>query len=65
VAAIQTDYAYVKNKIGTATVPKVVRGRQVAWVKDGQLYVLALEGAEDDWDGTKATFDRLVDKVEI
>jgi hypothetical protein len=65
VAAIQTDYAFVKNKIGTSTVPKVVRGRQVAWIKDGQLYVFALEGAEADWDGTKTTFDRLVDKVEI
>jgi hypothetical protein len=63
--AVQTDYAYVKTKIGTATVPKVVRGRQVAWIKDGQMYVLALEGPEDNWDTTKSTFDRLVDKVEI
>jgi hypothetical protein len=65
VAALQTDYAYVKTKIGTATAPKVVEGRQVAWIKDGQLYVLALEGLEDDWDSTKSTFNRLVDKVEI
>jgi hypothetical protein len=64
-AAVQTDYAYVKTKIGTATAPKVVRGRQVAWIKDGQLFVLAMEGVDDDWDQTEKNFDRVVDKVEI
>jgi hypothetical protein len=64
-SAVQTDYAYVKTKVATATVPTVMRGRQVAWIKDGKLYVLAMDGSEDDWDSTQNTFDRIVDKVNL
>jgi hypothetical protein len=65
VSAVQTDYAYVKTKVATSTVPTVIRGRQVAWIKDGKIYVLAIDGKEADWDETKKTFNRVVDKVNL
>jgi hypothetical protein len=65
VPAVQTDYAFVKTKVGGATIPTVMRGRQVAWIKDGKLYVFAMDGAEDDWDQTQKTFNRIVDKVKL
>jgi len=65
VAAVQTDYAFVKTKVASASVPTVMRGRQVAWIKDGKLFVLAMDGAEDDWDQTQKTFDRIVDQVNL
>jgi hypothetical protein len=61
--AIQTDYAYVETTVGGATVPTVIRGRQEAWIKDGRIFVLALEAPEDDWDEANDKYDRLIDEV--
>ena len=62
--AIRTDYAYVETTIGGATVPTVIRGRQVAWIKDGRISVFAIEAPENDWSEAVAPFDRLVDKIQ-
>lgn len=62
--AVMTDYAYVQTAIGGTTVPSVIRGRQYAWIKDGQLYTFAMEGPEADWDTTQSEVDRLVDKID-
>lgn len=61
--AVRSDYAYVKTTIGGATVPTVMRGRQVAWIKDGKLYTFALEAPKDDWGSASGDFGRLVDKI--
>ena len=59
-----TDYAYVQSAVGGGTVPSVIRGRQYAWIKDGQLYTFALEGPEEDWDNVRTEANRLIDKVD-
>ena len=61
--AVRSDYAYVKTTIGGSTVPVVMRGRQVAWIKDGKLFTFALEAPSGDWDGVKGDFNRLADKI--
>jgi hypothetical protein len=62
--AVVTDYTYVRTAIGGTTVPTVIRGRQYAWIKNGQLYTYAIEGPEDSWDSLTAEMDRLVDKID-
>lgn len=62
-AAVRSDYAYVKTVVGGSTTPRVMKGRQIAWIKDGKLYALAVEGPEDDWDDTRDTFNRVEDTV--
>jgi hypothetical protein len=59
--AVMTDYAYVRSAIGGSTVPIVIRGRQYAWIKNGQLYTFALEGPSDSWDTVKSDVSRLVE----
>jgi hypothetical protein len=62
---IQSDYAYVQSEVARSTAPTVVRGRQVAWVQDGRLYVLALEAPEEHWAQAGDRFGRLVDGVGV
>jgi len=62
--AVMTDYTYVRTAIGGTTVPTVIRGRQYAWIKNGQLYTYAIEGPEDSWDSLKSEMSRLVDMID-
>jgi hypothetical protein len=62
--AVMTDYAYVRTAIGGTTVPTVIRGRQFAWIKGGELYTFALEGPSDDWNSLKSQLGRLLDKLD-
>jgi hypothetical protein len=62
--AVSTDYAYVQAAVGSSTVPTVIRGRQFAWIKDGQLFTFAVEGPESDWTATRAEANRLVKKLD-
>jgi hypothetical protein len=63
--AVQSDYAYVRSVVGHGSPPMVVRGRQVAWIADGELLALALEAPEGYWDAVGGSFDRLVAAVSI
>lgn len=63
--AVSTDYAYVRAAIGGSAVPAVIRGRQYAWIKNGQLYTFALEGPSGDWDTLRSQAGSLVDKIRI
>lgn len=56
---IRSDYAYAQAAVANSTPPTVIRGRQLAWVAGGQLYVLALEAPEADWARVAPLFDRL------
>lgn len=62
-AAVVTDYAYVQTSIGGSTVPAVIRGRQFAWIKNGELYTFAMEGAESQWKDVQAQLKRLIGEV--
>lgn len=64
-AAVRSDYAYVRTKIGAATPPTVMHGRQYAWIREGKLYTLAMEAPEEGWDEAKSDFERMIDKVEV
>jgi hypothetical protein len=37
----------------------VIRGRQIAWIAGGTLYVLALEAPEQAWAADGDRYDRL------
>ncbi len=56
---IRSDYAYARAAVANSTPPTVIRGRQLAWVADGRLHVLALEAPEADWARVAPLFDRL------
>jgi len=45
-AAYRTDYAYVDTAVSGASPPEVIRGRQIAWIMNDQVHVLALESPE-------------------
>ena len=57
--AVRSDYAYARTEVARSTPPTVVMGRQLAWVADGTLYLLALEAPEADWGRVAPLFDRL------
>lgn len=61
--AIEIDYSYVKTTVGGATAPIVIRGREVAWIKNGKVYVYAIEATEGNWSDISGNFQRLVDKI--
>jgi hypothetical protein len=63
--AVQSDYAYVRTVVGRSTPPTVMRGRQVAWIADGELVLLALEAPESYWDAVGGSFDRLTAALAI
>lgn len=62
---LRTDYAYVNAAPSGASPPEVIRGRQVCWIMDDQIYVLALESPDVLWDESKGLFDRIVDQLEF
>jgi hypothetical protein len=62
--AIVTDYAYVRSAVGGSSVPAVIQGRQFAWIKDGQLFTFAVEGADDEWSEIRSMADRFAGKLE-
>jgi hypothetical protein len=43
----------------------VIRGRQIAWIMNDQVHVLALEAPEIVWDESKAHFDPIVNQLEM
>jgi hypothetical protein len=64
-AGVRADYANVRADAARAALPQVVRGRQVAWLAGGMLYVLALEAPEPAWVSVADRFDHLVAAVAI
>ena len=63
--ALRTDYAYVNTTVSGASPPEVIRGRQIAWVMDDQVHVLALESPDFLWHESQGLFDPIVDKLQI
>jgi hypothetical protein len=63
--AYRTDYAYVKSAVSGVSPPEVIRGRQIAWILDDRVYVLALESPEFLWDESNQLFDPIVDQLEF
>jgi hypothetical protein len=61
--AFRTDYAYVRTGVNGASPPEVVRGRQIAWMINDRVYVLALESPEPDWDESQELFGPIVDQL--
>jgi hypothetical protein len=64
-AAIRTDYAYVNTQVSGASPPEVIRGRQIAWVINDRVHVLALEAPDLVWDKSKVLFDPIVDQLQF
>ena len=64
-AALRSDYAYVDARVGGVAEPRVIRGRQYAWIAGGTLSVLTLEAPTEDWEDAEGLLDRIVDRVEI
>jgi hypothetical protein len=61
--AIRSDYAYVNTEVSGASPPEVIRGRQIAWLMNGYVYVLALESPDAVWEQSRAHFDPIVDQL--
>ncbi len=64
-AAYRTDYAYVNTQVSGASPPEVIRGRQIAWIINDQVHVLALEAPDLVWDDVKGLFDPIVAQLQI
>jgi hypothetical protein len=62
-AAYRTDYAYVDSGVSNAAPPEVIRGRQIAWIMNDQVYVLALESPERFWEESNGLFEPIVDQL--
>lgn len=65
IPAVRTDYAYVIAGAGGRNIPVVIRGRQVSWIANGQLYAYAVEGPESDWSQVRSEANRLIKKIDI
>jgi hypothetical protein len=63
--AIRSDYAYVNTAVSGTSPPEVIRGRQIAWLMDGRLFVLALESPDAAWDESRGFFDPIVEQLQI
>ena len=63
--AYRTDYAYVNTEVSGASPPEVIRGRQIAWIMNEQVYVLAMEAPDLVWDDSKVIFDPIVDQLQF
>ena len=64
-AAVRTDYAYVNTQVNGTSPPEVIRGRQIAWIKNGRVHVLALEAPDFVWDESKVLFDPIVGQLRM
>jgi hypothetical protein len=64
-AALRTDYAYVNTAVSGTSPPEVIRGRQIAWLMEGRLLVLALESPDAAWDESQELFDPIVEQLQI
>ncbi len=64
-AAYRTDYAYVDTGASGAFPPEVIRGRQIAWITNRQVYCLALESPERFWEESQGLFEPIVDQLQI
>jgi hypothetical protein len=65
IPAVRTDYAYVRTGVSGASPPEVIRGRQIAWITDDRILILALEAPESVWDESKGLFDPIVDQLQF
>lgn len=63
VDAVRSDYAYVRAAPAGATVPVVVRGRQLAWADGERSVVLALEAPAEAWEATAWRFEAIAAAV--
>jgi hypothetical protein len=63
--AFCTDYAYVSTAASGASPPEVIRGRQVAWIMNDRVHVLALESPDAVWDESRGLFDPIVDQLQF
>jgi hypothetical protein len=63
--AFRTDYAYVNTAVSGTSPPEVIRGRQIAWIVNDQIYVLALESPDLLWDESKGLFGPIVDQLQF
>jgi hypothetical protein len=65
IVAFRTDYAYVNAAASGASPPEVIRGRQIAWIMNDQVHVLALESPDVLWEESKGLFDPIVDQLQF
>jgi hypothetical protein len=63
--AYRTDYAYVDTEVSGASAPEVIRGREIAWIMNDQVHVLALESPERSWEQSSRLFEPIVDQLQI
>jgi hypothetical protein len=63
--ALRTDYAYVDTAVSGVSPPEVIRGRQIAWIMNDQLYILALESPDFQWDESRELFAPIVDQLQV
>jgi hypothetical protein len=64
-AALRTDYAYVNATGSGASPPEVIRGRQIAWIMNDQVHILALESPDFLWDESNSLFDPIVSQLQF
>jgi hypothetical protein len=64
-AAVRTDYAYVNTEVSGASPPEVIRGRQIAWIMNDRVHVLALESPDFLWGEANGLFDTIVEQLQI
>ena len=64
-AALRTDYTYVNTVVSGTSPPEVIRGRQIAWLMDGRLFVLALESPDAEWVESQELFNPMVEQLQI
>jgi hypothetical protein len=63
--AYRTDYAYVNTAASGTAPPEVIRGRQIAWIMNDEVRVLALESPDSVWEESKGLFDPIVDQLQV
>ena len=63
--AFRSDYAYVNTEVSGASAPEVIHGRQIAWIMNDQVYVLALETPDRFWEESHWLFEPIVDRLQF
>ena len=64
-AALRTDYAYVDVPGVGVSPPEVIRGRQIAWIMNDQIHILALESPDILWEASNGLFDRIIGQLQF